>query len=296
MGAMQTRAWGAAAALVMLAAPAAAQNRVEERRPAAPDGLVQIDNPAGSTRVVGWDRAEILVTGTLGPGAEGLSFETTRRRAEIGVEMEGGDPHGSTADLEIKVPARSRLEIESFNGTIEVSGIKGSVKVGTVQGRIAVAVAGGEVEADTVNGSVEISGTPHRVQAESVNGAVAITGASGEVKASTVNGRLTVSGTGFDRVGLETVNGHALFEGELRAGATLDVESVGGGVELRLPEKTSAEFTIATFSGDVRNDFGPGARPVSRWTSQKELTFTLGSGSAKVGVETLSGDIEIRKR
>src|SRR5262245_22618132 len=121
MGAMQSRVWGAAAALGLLAGTAAAQSRVEERRPAAPDGLVQIDNPAGSTKVVGWDRPEILVTGTLGAGAEGLSFEATKRRAEIGVETEG-NPHSAAADLEIKVPAGSRLEIESFNASIEVSG------------------------------------------------------------------------------------------------------------------------------------------------------------------------------
>jgi DUF4097 and DUF4098 domain-containing protein YvlB len=268
---------------------------VEERRPAAPDGVVQINNPSGSTRVVGWDRHEILVTGTLGPGGEGLSFEVTRRRAEIGMATEG-DPHGSPANLEVKVPAGSRLEIESFNAGIVVTGVKGSVKASTVQGRIVITEASGEVTAETVNGAVEISGSPRRVQAESSNGSVTVSGASGEVKASTVNGRLTVSGGAFDRVGLESVNGRVTFEGELKPGATLDVETVGGAIELRLPEGTSAEFTVATFSGEIRNDFGPSARPANRWTSEKELSFTLGHGSAKVGVESLSGAIEIRKR
>ncbi|HEX6738408.1 MAG TPA: DUF4097 family beta strand repeat-containing protein [Vicinamibacteria bacterium] len=292
---MQTRVWGAAAALALLAGSAAAQSRVEERRPAAPDGLVQIDNPAGSTRVVGWDRPEILVTGTLGAGAEGLTFEATKRRADIGVETEG-NPHSAAADLEIKVPAGSRVEIESFNATIDVSGIKGSLKADTVQGRIVITASTGEVEADAVNGSIEISGAPKRVHAESVNGAVTISGASGEVQASTVNGRLAVSGGSFERVGLETVNGRVSFEGELRSGADLSAESVGGSVELRLPARTSAEFTVATFSGEVRNDFGPAAKPANRWTSEKELSFTVGNGSAKVNIETLSGDIEIRKQ
>jgi DUF4097 and DUF4098 domain-containing protein YvlB len=295
MGAMQTRVWGAAAVLLALAGSAAAQGRVEERRPAAPDGLVQIDNPAGSTRVVGWDRAEILVTGSLGAGAESVSVEVTRRRAEIGVEGEGHS-HEASADLEIKVPAGSRLEIESFNGSIEVSGVKGLVKADTVQGRIVVAEASSEVEAETVNGSVEISGSPQHVQADSVNGSVTVSGASGEVKASTVNGRLSVSGSAFERVGLESVNGRVSFDGELKPGAALDVETVGGSVELRLPARTSAEFTVATFSGEVRNELGPAATSGSRGTSEKELSFTLGGGSAKVGVETLSGDIDIRKR
>jgi hypothetical protein len=295
MGAMQRTVMAAAAALMALQGTAAAQSRVEERRPAAPDGVVQIDNPSGATRVVGWDRAEILVTGTLGPGGEGLSFDVTKRRAAISVET-AGDPHGSPCELEIKVPAGSRLEIESFNASIEVTGVKGAVKADTVQGAIRIAVTGGEVEAENVNGIVEISGSPRRVRAESVNGAVSVTGATGEVEASTVNGRLSVSGGAFERVAMETVNGRAIFDGELKAGATLNVETVGGAVELRLPEKSSADFHVATFSGEVRNDLGPAAQPKSRWTSEKELTFSVGSGSAHVKVETLSGSVEIRKR
>ena len=285
----------AAAALWALSGTAAAQGRVEERRPAAPDGLVEIDNPSGSTRVVGWDRAEVMVTGTLGPGADGLSFESTRKRTEISLDMEG-DPHGSPSHLEIRVPAGSRVEISSFNASIEVSGVKGSVKADTVQGRIAITEVAGEVSADTVNGAVEVSGSPRRVRAESVNGSVTVSGASGDLEASTVNGRLLVSGGAFERVKLETVNGRVAFDGELKPDATLDVESVGGAVELRLPARTSAYFTISTFSGDIRNELGPAAQSASKWTSEKELSFTLGGGGATVRVETLSGDIEIRKK
>jgi DUF4097 and DUF4098 domain-containing protein YvlB len=285
----------AAVALVALSGTAAAQSRVEERKPAAPDGVVEIDNPSGSTRVVGWDRAEVMVTGTLGPDTEGLTFESSRKRTEISLDTQG-DPHRSTSSLEIHVPAGSRVEISSSNATIEVSGVKGAVKADTVQGRIAITEAGGEVSADTVNGAVEVSGAPRRVRAESVNGSVTVSGASGEVEASTVNGRLLVSGGAFDRVKLETVNGRVVFDGELKPNATLDVESVGGAVELRLLPKTSAQFTIATFSGDVRNELGPAAQPASKWTSEKELSFTLGGGGATVRVETLSGDIEIRKK
>ena len=285
----------AAAALMALLGTAAAQSRVEERRSAAPDGLVRIDNPSGSTRVVGWDRAEILVTGTLAPGAEGLSFESSKRRAEISVDIDG-NPHGSASQLEIKVPAGSRLEIDSLNASVEVTGVKGDVHVDTVQGSILIAGAGGEVDAENVNGSVEITGSTRRAKAESVNGAVSVTGAAGEVAASTVNGRLTVSGGAFDRVMLETVNGRVAFDGELKPGAALNAETVGGAVELRLPEKTSAEFQITTFSGDVRNELGPGARASNHWTTEKELSFTLGGGNAQVTVETLSGDVEILKR
>lgn len=280
-------------ALLAVAGAAAAQGRVEERRPASPDGVVEIDNPNGSVQVTGWDRAEIVVTGQLGPKADGLSFEARKGRTEISVNVDG-DRHGSSSSLDIKVPVGSRLKIDSYAGSIDVKGIKGSTSADTVQGRIVIAEATGEVEAQSVNGSIEISGSPRRVQADSVNGSVTVTGASGEVEATTVNGRLSVAGSTFNSVSLETVNGQVTFDGELKAGASLQAESVGGGVQLRLPASTSADFTVNTFSGGIRNELGPAAPP--RRHSEKELSFTVGSGSAKVSVETLSGEIEILKK
>jgi DUF4097 and DUF4098 domain-containing protein YvlB len=67
-------------------------------------------------------------------------------------------------------------------------------------------------------------------------------------------------------------------------------------VELALPANVSADFSISSFSGEIENELGPPARKASRWTSEKELSFTTGSGGAKVTVETLSGDIRLRKR
>src|SRR4029078_2002127 len=100
---------------------AAAQQRISQSRPAAPDGVVQIDNAAGSVRVVGWDRAEVAVNGTLGPGAEGLSLRGAKRHTRVEVETEG-NPHGVHSDIEVKVPAGSDVSIESFAATIEVTG------------------------------------------------------------------------------------------------------------------------------------------------------------------------------
>jgi RNA polymerase sigma factor (sigma-70 family) len=67
------------AALVLatvLAVPAwaAAQTPVDQKRPAAPDGTVSIENMAGSIKVTGWDKPEVQVKGTVGAGGE-LSFE-----------------------------------------------------------------------------------------------------------------------------------------------------------------------------------------------------------------------------
>ena len=284
-------------AALIAAAPAvaAAQSRVQQSRPAPPDGVVQIENSAGSVRVIGWDRAEVAVSGALGPGAEGLSLRGDKRYTHVEVETEG-NPHGVHSDLEVRVPAGSDVTIESFGATIDVSGVQGQVSAETVNSDVRVTGAARSVRAESVNGTVTVTGTTGRVQAESVNGGVTVRGGGGEVDASTVNGPLTVGGSSFSRAALETVNGKLLFDGGLAAGASLGAETVSGEVELVLPAGTAADFSVSTFSGDVHNEFGPAARRTSRYTTEKDLTFSTGGGGANVTVETLSGSITLRKK
>jgi DUF4097 and DUF4098 domain-containing protein YvlB len=285
------------AIVLALAAPGLvwAQSKVEERRPAAPDGIVLIENADGSVRVIGWDKAEVLVTGTLGRRAEGLEIKGDGRRTRIEVVVDG-PPHGVKNDLEIRVPAASRLHIESFGADITTADVKGPVRAESVNGSIAVAGGSREVDVQSVNGSVEVKSPATRVNAESVNGSVTIHDASGELAASTVNGRLLVVGGAFDRAHLETVSGSISFEGGLGARATLEVETVSGEAELVLPADVSADFSVSTFSGDIENELGPPARKGSRYTPEKELSFSTGSGGASVSVQTLSGNVALRKK
>ena len=286
-----------AATLLALTAwgPAAAQQTVDERRPAAANGLVEIENPSGSVRVTGWNRPEVAVTGSLGPGAVGLTVTGEHNRTRIEVETEG-NPHDVSSSLEVRVPEGSRLEVESFQGAIAVSDVKGSVHAENVSGNVTVSGGAREVHAETVNGSVEVSGPSRRVHAESVNGSVTVRGASGEIDATTVNGQVVVAGGPFTRGHLETVNGAIRLEGDLSPHAVLDLESVSGAVELSLPAGVAAAFSVSTFSGNIENELGPPAERTGHPTPEKELSFTTGAGGATVTIHTLSGSIALRKR
>ncbi len=292
-----TRTTGTVVLMAALAMPALArsEHRVDARRPAAPDARIEIENMAGSVRVTGWDREEVRVTGDLGRGADGIDLSGPPHRLQIEVDAHGV-PLSVYSDLEIHVPAGAEVEIEAFEADITVEAVKGSVQANTVNGSIRVEGSSGDVELETVNGDVDFSGPAQRVHAESVNGNVTVEGASGEVEASTVNGDIRVNGGTVDRGQFETVSGRILFEGQLGRGADLDFESVSGDVELTLPAKVSADFSCSSFSGDIRNDFGPEAERMSRYTDELELRFSTGSGSARVSVETLSGTIWLRRR
>jgi len=283
-------------AVAFLAAPmAGGGERVDERRAAAADAIVEIDGAGGSLRIVGWDKAEVWVTGTLGDGAEGLELSGSSRRISVDVDTMG-HPDSVKSDLEVHVPAGARVEVSAMSADITVTNVTGTVTADTVAGDVSVTGSAKEISLESVNGSVTAACACARAHVESVNGAVTVTGGHGEIAASTVNGALTVTGGKFERAKLETVNGRITFDGELVPRATLGIESVGGSVELRLPAGTNADFTINTFSGSIRNDWGEEGRRTSRYTREQELSFTAGSGGASVDVQTLSGNVILTKR
>jgi DUF4097 and DUF4098 domain-containing protein YvlB len=284
----------AALGLLALSASAVAEGKIEERRTAAPDGTVQIDNAAGSIRVLGWARSEITVTGTLGAGAEGLDISGGPKHTRIEVEVEG-NPHAVASDLEIHVPAGSRVEIESFSANISVVDVTGSVSAETVNGSITVSGSAKEVSAQTVQGAIEVTGPIARLQVEGVNGPVTVKGATGSVEANTVNGRLSVSGSSFERLELEAVSGPIVFDGSLGADAELEAQTVSGSVELLLPASVSAQVSISTLSGSIQSDFGTGSSQARRGR-RAESELTLGDGDGRISIESLSGTVTLRKK
>ncbi len=283
------------AAAFVLPAALVAQTTVDKKRLAAPDGVVSIENLMGSIKVTGWERAEVEVKGTLGPGAE-LDLGGTEKRTKVEVEGPEGNPMGVASDIEVSLPAASAVTIQGFHATITVAGVTGTVKAETVNGAITHSGASKEVKLQSVNGAVETTKAAGRVHAETVNGAVTVREASGELEASAVNGKLQVTGGSFSRVHLESVGGAVRFDGSIAAKGTLSVETVSGAVDLFFPPAFGGDFTVSSFSGEIANELGPAAERKGDFGPGKELTFTSGAGGVRVSVQTLSGAIRIHKR
>ena len=279
--------------IMIMPAWLAAQTPVDEQRPAAPDGTVEIENMFGSVKVIGWDKAEVRVTGTLAPGAE-LDFEATAKHVGIEVEVEDHAEAG-TSDLEVHVPSGSQVEIEGVHAGIEVTGVTGSVEAETVNGGISLRGSAKLVRLQSVNGSVGVTGPRGRIEIEVVNGSITVQDASGHIEASAVNGEVTVGGGPFESAALESVAGAVSFKADLAAAGRLDIETVSGGAEVFVPANIKADFSISTFSGEIDNELGIGTVQQEEYVPAKELSFSTGSGGARITVETLSGSIHIRK-
>lgn len=265
-------------AALLLALASQAQQRIDEKRPAAPTGLVTVSNISGTVSVKGWDKAEVAVTGTLGKGSERLEFEVSGDRTTIRVVLPKNAHNVDGSDLEIRVPAGSRLDVDTVSADITAADIMGPLSLQTVSGEVAA------------------TGSPREVTAHSVSGSVRVDANASKIRAKSVSGKVIVKATSPQDVQMESVSGDVRFDGGLAQGGSLEASTVSGDVEAALPSGLAADFALETFSGGIDNAFATKAAEEPGDHSGKNQSFTTGSGGARVEVKTFSGAISLRKR
>lgn len=157
--------------------------------------------------------------------------------------------------------------------TINVpAGVK--VDAGTVNGEMRVRGVTSDVDASTVNGLVEVSNVGGRVNASTVNGRVSVTTKNGPVRATTVNGGIDVRMSSLER------------DGDMK------FNTVNGDVTVETPESLDARVSLGTLHGSITSDY-----PVQlsgRW-GPRHASGTIGRGGREIAIETVNGDIELRK-
>lgn len=281
------RAAVAAAALLVGPALLAAQTPVEGGRSAARDGTVKITLPAGSLRVLGWERDSVHVSGTLGPGADRLAMEGEPPETRIRVVL----PREPTRPVEgsslvVRVPRGSQVAAHTESGSIEAEAVVGGLDLESVSGDIQVGGSGRSrfVYARSVAGDVTIDMPTKSVRASSADGRVSVRQARGYVDLSSVSGAVSAEGDEVWEGRITTVTGAIRFAGSFHPEGSFHLESHAGDIELRLPAGARLDLEITSFARRVRNDFAPG-----------QLRFLSSPPGARVRVVSFKGEVRVRK-
>jgi DUF4097 and DUF4098 domain-containing protein YvlB len=95
---------------------------------------------------------------------------------------------------------------------------------------------------------------------------------------------------------MRSTSGDLGLRGPLAADARVDIESISGDVRLDLSGTVPAEFDISSYTGEIRNCFGPKSVRTSEYGPGQELRFTEGSGSARIRVKTMNGDVGLCRK
>lgn len=172
-------------------------------------------------------------------------------------EWQGTDRNDTSVDFVVRLPAGLRVDARTVSGDLIGRGLRGTLDLGTVSGDVRLTDTEGDIlEASSVSGDVELEGIRVR-----------------EVTAETVSGDVTFAGP---------VDGKGRY----------DLKSLSGDVVMTVPERPDATVNAVTFSGDIDSVF-----PVTTTGRSRRHRFsaTWGSGTAKLDLESFSGDIKIRE-
>lgn len=254
---------------------------------------------AGEVVVQTWDRNAVQISAEHSDRV-GIEVNSEGNVLQIEMDMRRGY-RPLPVDFELTVPRGIDLSIEGMSISVSIEDAGGDVEIASVNGDIDIRGGNGDIIAESVNGEVTIDGAQGRIEVTGVSQGVTITNATGEIVAETVAGSLRLENVNARLIEAGTVAGTIYFDGEIQDGGRYSFGSHAGVVELVLPTGINAQIEALSLVGDIDVDF-PGAPEVveeeSGWPGldEKELTFTVGNGSAQIEIETFSGAIKIRSR
>ena len=276
-----------AAAVLVSLAPLQGQTDTTIAVPAG--ASLSVNNFGGAIVVHAWNQNRVKVHAEHG----------SRSRIEVSlvgstVTVKAGSRQGapSVVDFDITVPQDMALTLTGTYAEITVDGVRGAISAETVEGQIDVRGGSGIITLHSIQGSVTLADATGRIEVNSVNENVELSNVSGQIKAETTNGDVTLMGIKSASVEATTINGDVLYEGTVTDGGTYVFNSHNGDMTVSVPEGANVTVSVATANGDIDPSF---PLPLTATHGKRRYTFKLGSGSARMEIESFQGDIELRR-
>ncbi len=192
------------------------------------------------------------------------------------------------------------MSADTSGGNIDVGEGSGRVRLDTSGGTIRAAFATGPVSADTSGGNIYLEGSASSIEADTSGGNIVIERSDGRVVADTSGGSITIRKS-VGPINADTAGGRIDVEILAEGGSasnSVDLETAGGDITLRLPATISAtiqadlevsrrgrgdyriytDFPLAISEDDAGNIVGRG---------------DINGGGARINLETTNSDIHI---
>jgi len=291
------RAFPALALILLAAATAcdAADRDFAKTVPADARGAVEISNVSGSVSIIGWERPEVEVKAKLSAGVERVDVGSDRGRTVIKVVLPSMSSRHGEAELEVHVPRQSELEVTAVSADLDTSQMLGAQRLKSVSGDIRAELAAADFEAKTVSGDIKVRGNAQAadVRVSTVSGDLVVERSAGAIDATTVSGDLRVALDPARGARLHTTSGDITFSGALTRDASLEAETISGDIVLKARGEAGYDYEASSFSGDLGNCFGKEAESTSRHGPGTRLNGSVGAGSARVRVRSMSGDVDL---
>lgn len=290
----------------------------------------QLDVRAGpvDTRRSNWNTVEALRI--IYPGDkilyEGMGGQTTLRVRDDGTFWGGrrgdrgtrrveisdrGDGTRASANLDVRVPAGKRVLVALGAGMIEATNVDGDLYLDTGSGSIRTAGTTGVLNLDTGSGNVVVDGAEGDINIDTGSGNVEVHSVRGpDVNIDTGSGSVMIDGVDAPEIGIDTGSGDVEVFGARTGSVSVDtgsgsvtivtvagnssfnVDTGSGNVTISVPDGYAGNVNLETGSGNMQTDL-----PLTLLRKDDdEIQGRIGEGgTARIDIETGSGDISLRR-
>ncbi|HET7380206.1 MAG TPA: DUF4097 family beta strand repeat-containing protein [Gaiellales bacterium] len=248
---------------------------------------LEVNNFGGDIAVKTWSRSAVRISASHS-SRDHILIDASDQL--VRVKSEGRRGPAQVVDYDITVPATMALTLSGVYTDISVDGSEGEITAETVEGSVKVSGGVGNVSLKSVQGDVTLQKARGRIDLSSVNETIQASGISGDLSAETVNGDITLAQVESANTEANTVNGDIIYDGTIKDGGRYRFSTHDGDLRVSVPEKSNVSVSVSTFDGDFSACFpvqlvGPKTR--------HRFTLTIGSGSARLELESFNGDIRL---
>ena len=267
-------------AVLLMAGVAVADGDISRRFEMKPGQTLEVDlRSGGGIEVAGWDKEEIQIDIFLDRSSERYcDFEFDERSSGLRIISDCRRHHGSTnIDVEIRLPRKCQLELETAGGGIRVENIEGEIQGHSAGGGLHLEDIKGTAFMNTAGGGI----TCRRVQAE--------------VELTTAGGGIVCRDSHLDGY-VKTAGGGIEF---MNVGGSVRAKTAGGSIQYTYDERRSDneagkiedEIRLTTMGGSIDVDYAPHGASVE--TNGGSIEINRAAGYVKAG--TLGGNIYINE-
>ena len=287
-------------ALMLCVSLISVAKEVNQSIPVQQNESIEIVAKQGVFSITGWNKDFVALTGEAN---DDVQIERVNSKLILKLDSESST---SSDNLDIKIPNGKRINVVnddadfSFNSlnskaVIEVGEAKNfdsDIVVTSVDGNVRVIDSSGDFNIQTVNGDIEILNSKGGANIRTVSGTQDVNADFRTVSSSNVSGQSSYTLRTLDKLNLSNVNGDTVIKSAVSQGASIQIQSVKGNVELLVPKSTSARFALQSHQGGtIHNTLNVQAD--AEHNSDGAHVFALADASASVTINTMDGNISV---
>ena len=171
------------------------------------------------------------------------------------------------------------------------------IQLNTVNGRIELSDSQGKIALETVNGEVIDKNSDGKISLTTVNGEIESNSRSNDIEVQNVNGEITLNLAQVEDLNINSVGGDIEVSLEAADNSDIEVSTVSGDIKMMFATVPNARFEIDShMSGNIKNKLTDHKVHETKYGPGENLEFVSGKGNGDIEISTLSGDILLKKK